>query len=48
MILGFVFAFVAVVYDINFAYVEPSSQCWDLSDLVIVYDPFYVLLDLAC
>ena len=48
MILVFALAFVAVVNDTDFAYVEPSLQCWDVSDLVTVYYPFYVLLDLAC
>ena len=44
MILVFAFAFVAVVNDIDFAYVEPSLQCWDVSDLVTVYDPFLCLV----
>ena len=48
MILVFVFSFVDVVYDINFVYVEPSMKSWDLSDLVVVYDPFYALMDLVC
>ena len=48
VILVFVFSFVDVVYDINFVYVEPSMQSWDLSDLVVVYDPFYALMDLVC
>ena len=48
MILVFALAFVAVVNDTDFAYVEPSLQCWDVSDLVTVYDPFYVLLELVC
>ena len=43
----FYFSFVNVYYT-DFAYVEPSLQGWDVSDLVTVYDPFYVLLDVAC
>ena len=42
----FDFSFVNVVYDINwFAYVETSLWMWDESYLVMVYDPFYMLLD---
>ena len=41
------FPFVYVVYDIDwFAYVEPNLWTWDESHLVMVYDLFYMLLDL--
>ena len=40
--------FVNVVYDIDwFVYVEPSLWAWDESHLVVLYDLYYVLLDLV-
>ena len=40
---------VNVVYHIDsFAYIEPSLQPWNESNLIMVYDPFYVLLDSVC
>ena len=47
--VGFVFSFVDVVYHIDwFAYVELSLWPWDGSNLIMVYEPFYVLLNLVC
>ena len=43
----FDFSFVNVVYDVDwFVYVELSLCTWDESHLVVVYDLFYMLLDL--
>ena len=42
----FIFLFVNVVYHND--YVEPSLWLWSELNLIIVYDPFYVLLDLVC
>ena len=40
---------VDVVYHIDwFVYVEPSLWPWDESNLIVVYDHFYVLLDSIC
>ena len=45
----FILQFVNVEYHTNkFAKFEPSLHPWDKSHLIIVYDPFNVLLDLAC
>ena len=42
------FSFVNVVYDIDwFVYVEPSLWSWDESHLFVVYNLFYMLLDLG-
>ena len=38
-------SFVNVVYDFDFAYVEPSLCTWDESHLVVGCDLFYMLLD---
>ena len=47
--IAFVFSFVNVVYHTDFsAYVESSLQPSNESNLIMVYDSFYVLLDLAC
>ena len=41
--------FVDVVYHIDwFADIEKSLHPWDKSHLIMVYDPFSVLLDLVC
>ena len=41
----FVFSFVDVLYHIDlFTYPEQSFWSWDESNLIIVYDPFYLLL----
>ena len=38
-----------MVYHIDwFAYTEESLQPWDKSHLIMVYDPFTVLLDSVC
>ena len=45
----FVLQFVNVVYHINcFAYIEESLHSWDKTHLIIVYDPFNVMLDSVC
>ena len=45
----FVFSFVDRVYHIDWlVYVEPSLQPWNESNLIMVYDSFYVLLDSVC
>ena len=45
---GFWLFFVNVMYDVYwFAYVEPSLWNWDEYHLVMVYDLFYMLLDLV-
>ena len=42
----FDFSFLNVVYDVDwFTYVEPFLCTWDESYLVMVYNPFYMLLD---
>lgn len=33
---------------IDFSYAEPVLHSWDKFYLVIVYNPFYMLLDLSC
>ena len=44
----FVFQFVNMVYSIDwFVYIE-SLQPWDKAYLIMVYDPFNVLLDFVC
>ena len=41
--------FVNMVYHIVwFAYIEESLDPWDKSHLIVVYDPFNVLLDSVC
>ena len=41
--------FVNMVYHINlFAYIEEFLHLWDKSHLIMVYDPFNVLLDSVC
>ena len=45
----FVLLFVDVVDDVDgFSYVVPSLHPWDESHLVMVYDPFDILLDSVC
>ena len=45
----FILQFVNMVYHIDwFAYIEESLHCWDKTHLIIVYDPFNVLLDSVC
>ena len=49
MAFAFFFFFVNVVYHTDFsAYVEASLQPSNESNLIMVYDSFYVLLDLVC
>ena len=44
-----VFPFINVVDHIDwFVYVESSLWPWNESNLIMVYDPFSVLLDLVC
>ena len=41
--------FVNVVYHIDWlVYIEKSLHPWDKSHLIMVYEPFNVLLDLVC
>ena len=45
----FILPFVNVVYQIDwFANIEPPLYPWNKSHLSMVYDPFYILLDLVC
>ena len=45
----FILRFVDMVYHINwFVDTEESLHPWDKSNLIIVYDPFTVLLELVC
>ena len=45
----FILQFVNMVYHIDrFAYIEESLHPWDKSHLIMVYDPFNVLLDSVC
>ena len=44
---GFPIPFVHVVYYIKWANVEPSLWAWDKSHIIMVYELFYVLLDLC-
>ena len=45
----FAFPFVTVVYQIGwFAYVEPCLWSWNESNLIVAYEPYYVLLNLVC
>ena len=47
--MAFILQFVYMVYHINcFAYIEESLHSWDKFHLIMVYDPFSVLLDLVC
>ena len=42
----FLLQFVNMVYHIDcFAYIEESFHSWDKPHLIMVYDPFNVLLD---
>ena len=45
----FILQFVNMVYHIDrFVYIEESLHTWDKSHLIMVYDPFNVLLDSLC
>ena len=45
----FLLQFVNMVYHIDwFAYIEESLHSWDKPHLIMVYDPFNVLLDSVC
>ena len=45
----FILQFVNMVYHIDrFAYIEESWHPWDKPHLIMVYDPFNVLLDSVC
>ena len=45
----FVLKFINMMYHTDwFADTEPSLQPWDKSHLIMVYDPFHVLLNLIC
>ena len=45
----FLLQFVNMVYHIDlFAYIEESLHPWDKSHLIMVYDPFNVLLGPVC
>ena len=46
---GFSLLFVGGMYHIDwFAYIELSLRFWNKSNLIMVYDPFYMLLDFVC
>ena len=45
----FLLQFVNMVYHIDrFVYMEESLHSWDKPYLIMVYDPFNVLLDSVC
>ena len=44
----FILQFFNMVYDIDFVYIEESLHSWDKPHLIMVYDPFNVLLDSVC
>ena len=45
----FIFQFVNMVYHIDwFAYIEESLHPWNKPNLIIVYEPFDVLLNSGC
>ena len=45
----FIFQFVNMVYHIDwFADIEKFLHPWDKALLIIMYDPFYMLLDSVC
>ena len=45
----FLLQFVNMVYHIDsFAYIEESLHVWDKPHLIMVYDPFNVLLGSVC
>ena len=45
----FILYFVNVIYHIHcFVYIEESLHSWNKSQLIMVYDHFYVLLDSVC
>jgi len=45
----FILQFVDMVYHINrFVDTEESMHPWDKSNLIMVYDPFTILLELVC
>ena len=44
-----IFQFVKMVYHIDwFVYIEESLHPWDKLHLIMVYDPFNVLVDSLC
>ena len=46
IILFLIFQFINIVYQSDwFTYIEESLHPWDKSQLIMVYDAFYVLLD---
>ena len=49
MIYDFFIQFVNMVYHVDwFAYIEESLHPWDKPHLIMVHDPFNVLLDSVC
>ena len=47
--MGFILHFVNMVYHIDwFVVIDESLPPWDKSHLIMVYDPFNVLLDPVC
>ena len=45
----FILQFVDMVYHIDsFAYIEESLHPWDKSHLIMLYEPFNVVLDSVC
>ena len=48
-LMVFLLQFVNILYHIDlFAYIEESLHSWDKPNLIMVYDPFHVLLDAVC
>ena len=48
MIMVFIFQFVHVEYNTDFAYIEKALHPWDKFHLIMMYDPFNILLDSVC
>ena len=47
--MAFILKFVNIVYHIDgLVDIEESLHCWDKSHLIMVYDPFNVLLHSFC
>ena len=45
----FIFQYVNMVYHIDwFAYIEESLHLWDEAHLIMMYDPFNMLLGSVC
>ena len=44
----FVLYFIAVYYLDGFLYAEPTLHSWSKSHVIMMYNPFYKLLDYVC